>query len=87
MCLSVVGVFAPTLFSKAYGNLVCEDCSNTTTGTNSSYGTFTCRNCHYDLVKNVHTLLLYVLLITLLPCWVQFLTNKCELAKLLLYYR
>uniref|UniRef100_A0A8C1R9D8 Cation/H+ exchanger protein 2 n=1 Tax=Cyprinus carpio TaxID=7962 RepID=A0A8C1R9D8_CYPCA len=37
--ISVGGVFAPTLFSKAYGNLVCEDCTNST-GTNSS-GSFT----------------------------------------------
>uniref|UniRef100_A0A8C1P128 Cation/H+ exchanger protein 2 n=1 Tax=Cyprinus carpio TaxID=7962 RepID=A0A8C1P128_CYPCA len=33
--ISVGGVFAPTLFSKAYGNLVCEDCTNST-GTNST---------------------------------------------------
>uniref|UniRef100_A0A672SHF6 Low affinity vacuolar monovalent cation/H(+) antiporter-like n=1 Tax=Sinocyclocheilus grahami TaxID=75366 RepID=A0A672SHF6_SINGR len=33
--ISIGGVFAPTLFSKAYGNLVCEDCTNST-GTNSS---------------------------------------------------
>ncbi|XP_047658638.1 putative cation exchanger C521.04c isoform X2 [Tachysurus fulvidraco] len=46
--ISVGGVFAPTLFSKAYGNLVCEGCTNSS-GTNSSNGTFTCRNCHYDL--------------------------------------
>lgn len=48
-CGLFLGVFAPTLFSKAYGNLVCEDCTNST-GTNST-GSFTCRNCYYDLVR------------------------------------
>uniref|UniRef100_A0A8C8DZN8 Cation/H+ exchanger protein 2 n=1 Tax=Oryzias sinensis TaxID=183150 RepID=A0A8C8DZN8_9TELE len=41
--ISVGGAFAPTLFSKAYGNLVCDSC------TNSSSGLFVCHNCHYDL--------------------------------------
>ncbi|XP_040019925.2 uncharacterized protein LOC120809855 [Gasterosteus aculeatus] len=47
--ISVGGVFAPTLFSKAYGNLVCDACTNSpgANGTNSSQ--FVCRNCHYDL--------------------------------------
>ncbi|XP_060784200.1 uncharacterized protein cax2 isoform X3 [Neoarius graeffei] len=53
--ISVGGVFAPTLFSKACGNLVCEDCTNSS-GTNSSSGTFTCRNCHYDLSENNYSL-------------------------------
>lgn len=44
----LAGVFAPTLFSKAYGNLVCDSCTNST-GANSS-GPFVCHNCHYDLV-------------------------------------
>ncbi|KAI3371436.1 hypothetical protein L3Q82_024032, partial [Scortum barcoo] len=39
----IVCVFAPTLFSKAYGNLVCDAC------TNSSSGPLVCHNCHYDL--------------------------------------
>uniref|UniRef100_A0A671XRU9 Cation/H+ exchanger protein 2 n=1 Tax=Sparus aurata TaxID=8175 RepID=A0A671XRU9_SPAAU len=30
--ISVGGVFAPTLFSKAYGNLVCDACTNSTGG-------------------------------------------------------
>uniref|UniRef100_A0A8C2XBJ7 Cation/H+ exchanger protein 2 n=1 Tax=Cyclopterus lumpus TaxID=8103 RepID=A0A8C2XBJ7_CYCLU len=36
--ISVGGVFAPTLFSKAYGNLVCDACTNSTrvNGTNGS---------------------------------------------------
>ncbi|XP_051545223.1 uncharacterized protein LOC127435646 isoform X3 [Myxocyprinus asiaticus] len=52
--ISIGGVFAPTLFSKAYGNLVCEDCTNST-GTNSS-GSFMCKNCHYDLSENSYSL-------------------------------
>ncbi|XP_057186319.1 uncharacterized protein cax2 isoform X1 [Triplophysa rosa] len=52
--ISIGGVFAPTLFSKAYGNLVCEDCTNST-GTNST-GSFTCRHCHYDLSENNYSL-------------------------------
>ncbi|KAM9854532.1 uncharacterized protein cax2 [Aulostomus maculatus] len=51
--ISVGGVFAPTLFSKAYGNLVCDACTNSTGGnsTSNSSGPFICHNCHYD-VKN-----------------------------------
>ncbi|XP_068578753.1 uncharacterized protein [Cebidichthys violaceus] len=45
--ISVGGVFAPTLFSKAYGNLVCDACTNSTGG--NSTGQFVCHNCHYDL--------------------------------------
>ncbi|XP_059190494.1 uncharacterized protein LOC131972791 isoform X2 [Centropristis striata] len=45
--ISVGGVFAPTLFSKAYGNLVCDACTNATGGNSS--GPFVCHNCHYDL--------------------------------------
>ena len=41
------GVFAPTLFSKAYGRLVCEGCSITP---GNITGPFSCKNCHYDLV-------------------------------------
>ncbi|XP_034542634.1 putative cation exchanger C521.04c [Notolabrus celidotus] len=46
--ISVGGVFAPTLFSKAYGNLVCDACTNSN-GTRNSSGPFVCHNCHYDL--------------------------------------
>ncbi|XP_072519729.1 uncharacterized protein cax2 isoform X2 [Salminus brasiliensis] len=53
--ISIGGVFAPTLFSKAYGNLVCENCTNSS-GTSSSNGTFTCKNCHYDLSENNYSL-------------------------------
>ncbi|KAM9754179.1 uncharacterized protein ACNS7B_007238 [Menidia menidia] len=47
--ISVGGVFAPTLFSKAYGNLVCDACTNSGNGTSNSSGPFVCHNCHYDL--------------------------------------
>ncbi|XP_061630285.1 uncharacterized protein LOC133478340 isoform X2 [Phyllopteryx taeniolatus] len=51
--ISVGGVFAPTLFSKAYGNFVCDACTNSTSAntTSNSSGPFVCHNCHYD-VKN-----------------------------------
>nr|XP_055048591.1 uncharacterized protein cax2 isoform X1 [Misgurnus anguillicaudatus] len=52
--ISIGGVFAPTLFSKAYGNLICEDCTNSTR-TNST-GSFTCKSCHYDLSENNYSL-------------------------------
>ncbi|KAF7229185.1 cation/H+ exchanger protein 1 isoform X1 [Nothobranchius furzeri] len=42
--ISIGGVFAPTLFSKTFGNLVCESCSNTSG--NSSIP-FICKDCHY----------------------------------------
>ncbi|XP_069558105.1 uncharacterized protein cax2 isoform X1 [Brachyistius frenatus] len=49
--VSIGGVFAPTMFSKAYGNLVCDACTNSTggNGTSNSTGPFVCHNCHYDL--------------------------------------
>ncbi|KAG7279002.1 hypothetical protein CRUP_001943 [Coryphaenoides rupestris] len=43
--ISVGGVFAPTLFSKAYGSLVCDACTYSDGGNT----TFICRSCHYDL--------------------------------------
>ncbi|CAL1592079.1 unnamed protein product [Knipowitschia caucasica] len=42
--ISVGGVFTPTMFSKAYGNLVCDACSSA-----NNSGPFVCHNCHYDL--------------------------------------
>ncbi|KAJ8007257.1 hypothetical protein DPEC_G00115670 [Dallia pectoralis] len=42
--ISVGGVFAPTLFSKAYGSLVCVGCSP-----GNSTGPFSCKDCHYDM--------------------------------------
>uniref|UniRef100_A0A8C7JK27 Cation/H+ exchanger protein 1 n=1 Tax=Oncorhynchus kisutch TaxID=8019 RepID=A0A8C7JK27_ONCKI len=46
--ISVGGVFAPTLFSKAYGSLVCAGCSSSQANTS---GPFTCMDCHYDMVS------------------------------------
>ncbi|PWA18287.1 hypothetical protein CCH79_00017809, partial [Gambusia affinis] len=45
--ISIGGVFAPTLFSKTFGNLVCENCSSA-----PGNGTvpFTCKDCHYEMV-------------------------------------
>uniref|UniRef100_A0A8D3CB71 Cation/H+ exchanger protein 1 n=1 Tax=Scophthalmus maximus TaxID=52904 RepID=A0A8D3CB71_SCOMX len=43
--ISIGGVFAPTLFSKTFGNLVCDTCTNVPS--NSSVP-FTCKDCHYD---------------------------------------
>ncbi|XP_062374671.1 cation/H+ exchanger protein 1 [Sardina pilchardus] len=47
--ISVGGVFAPTLFSKAYGRLVCEGCSIVQGNLTAP---FSCNNCHYDLTEN-----------------------------------
>ncbi|TNN65185.1 putative cation exchanger [Liparis tanakae] len=46
--ISVGGVFAPTIFSKAFGSLVCESCTNIP-GNGSA--PFVCRDCHYDTVS------------------------------------
>ncbi|KAM6895746.1 cation/H+ exchanger protein 1 [Xenentodon cancila] len=43
--VSIGGVFAPTLFSKIFGNLVCESCSNVP---GNSSVPFICKDCHYD---------------------------------------
>uniref|UniRef100_A0A8C3HWX7 Sodium/calcium exchanger membrane region domain-containing protein n=1 Tax=Chrysemys picta bellii TaxID=8478 RepID=A0A8C3HWX7_CHRPI len=51
--LSVGGVFAPTLFSKVYGRLVCGECQNIT---QSPAGHYLCQNCHFDLMENNGTL-------------------------------
>ncbi|XP_023651324.1 cation/H+ exchanger protein 1 isoform X1 [Paramormyrops kingsleyae] len=51
--ISVGGVFAPTLFSKAYGNLMCDSC--TSSAANGS-GPLVCRDCHYDLSENNYSL-------------------------------
>lgn len=48
-CPSVpAGVFAPTLFSKVYGKLVCGECHNVT---QNPLGHYLCHNCHFDLVS------------------------------------
>ncbi|XP_054034182.1 uncharacterized protein LOC104300054 [Dryobates pubescens] len=51
--LSVGGVFAPTLFSKVYGKLVCGECHNIT---QNPLGHYLCHNCHFDLMDNNGTL-------------------------------
>ncbi|KAM3587719.1 uncharacterized protein V6R79_012680 [Siganus canaliculatus] len=43
--ISIGGVFAPTLFSKTFGNLVCESCSNVP---GNASVPFICKDCHYD---------------------------------------
>lgn len=53
--LWLAGVFAPTLFSKAYGSLVCDACTDSTGGNGTGMGPFICRNCHYDLVSEHKT--------------------------------
>ncbi|NXF13804.1 VNX1 protein, partial [Smithornis capensis] len=45
--LHPTGVFAPTLFSKVYGKLVCGECHNVT---QNPLGHYLCHNCHFDLV-------------------------------------
>uniref|UniRef100_A0A8C2DXM5 Cation/H+ exchanger protein 1 n=1 Tax=Cyprinus carpio TaxID=7962 RepID=A0A8C2DXM5_CYPCA len=53
--ISIGGVFAPTLFSKAYGNFICEGCNNSPGNTTKP---FLCNNCHYDLSENNRPLFL-----------------------------
>ncbi|XP_068587493.1 cation/H+ exchanger protein 1 isoform X6 [Cebidichthys violaceus] len=53
--ISVGGVFAPTIFSKAFGNLVCESCTNLP-GNGSV--PFVCKDCHYDTSQAVPQLIL-----------------------------
>ncbi|KAM9823983.1 cation/H+ exchanger protein 1 [Neosynchiropus ocellatus] len=43
--ISIGGVFAPTLFSKTFGNLMCDNCYNVP-GNGSV--PFVCKDCHYD---------------------------------------
>ncbi|KAM7378247.1 hypothetical protein PAMA_013237 [Pampus argenteus] len=43
--ISIGGVFAPTLFSKTFGNLMCESCTNIPGNTSAP---FVCKDCHYD---------------------------------------
>uniref|UniRef100_A0AAQ5XRT9 Cation/H+ exchanger protein 1 n=1 Tax=Amphiprion ocellaris TaxID=80972 RepID=A0AAQ5XRT9_AMPOC len=45
--ISIGGVFAPTLFSKTFGNLVCESCTNIP---GNASVPFICKDCHYDTV-------------------------------------
>uniref|UniRef100_A0A8C5FAU0 Cation/H+ exchanger protein 1 n=1 Tax=Gadus morhua TaxID=8049 RepID=A0A8C5FAU0_GADMO len=48
--ISVGGVFAPTLFTKAFGSLVCEGCTNVP-GNGSA--PFICKDCYYDFVRSL----------------------------------
>ncbi|XP_030816781.1 putative cation exchanger C521.04c isoform X1 [Camarhynchus parvulus] len=52
-CAVPAGVFAPTLFSKVYGKLVCGECHNVT---QNPLGHYLCHNCHFDLMDNNGTL-------------------------------
>ncbi|XP_040199193.1 low affinity vacuolar monovalent cation/H(+) antiporter-like [Rana temporaria] len=52
--ISVGGVFAPTLFSKVYGKMLCGDCINF--GLNAT-NKFICQNCHTELTGQNDTLL------------------------------
>ncbi|XP_069812363.1 uncharacterized protein [Dendropsophus ebraccatus] len=45
--ISVGGVFAPTLFSKVYGKMICGDCLNL--GQNGT-DRYICQNCHTELI-------------------------------------
>uniref|UniRef100_UPI00398F8D2C cation/H+ exchanger protein 1 isoform X2 n=1 Tax=Pristiophorus japonicus TaxID=55135 RepID=UPI00398F8D2C len=47
--ISVGGVFAPTLFSKAYGSLICQGCINST---QNETGPFECSDCHFSVLQN-----------------------------------
>ncbi|XP_067861299.1 cation/H+ exchanger protein 1 [Heptranchias perlo] len=47
--ISVGGVFAPTLFSKAYGSLVCQGCTNSS---QNESGPFECSDCHFSVLQN-----------------------------------
>ncbi|NXM74965.1 VNX1 protein, partial [Serilophus lunatus] len=47
--LCVGGVFAPTVFSKVCGKLVCGDCNDIT---QSPLGRLLCHSCHFDLMDN-----------------------------------
>ncbi|XP_036615258.1 putative cation exchanger C521.04c isoform X1 [Trichosurus vulpecula] len=51
--LSVGGVFAPTLFSKVYGRLICRECQNISHDLSGSY---LCHSCRFDLMENNGTL-------------------------------
>ncbi|XP_041833325.1 cation/H+ exchanger protein 1 isoform X2 [Melanotaenia boesemani] len=56
--ISIGGVFAPTLFSKTFGYLVCESCSNIP-GNGSA--PFICRDCHYDTTQtDPHLILTHI---------------------------
>nr|XP_046234921.1 cation/H+ exchanger protein 1 isoform X3 [Scatophagus argus] len=47
--ISIGGVFAPTLFSKTFGDLVCESCTNVPGNVSVP---FICKDCHYDMSQS-----------------------------------
>lgn len=53
--MSSPGVFAPTLFSKTFGNLMCESCASIP---GNSSVPFICKDCHYDTVGHLITVFL-----------------------------
>ncbi|KAG8005627.1 Low affinity vacuolar monovalent cation/H(+) antiporter [Nibea albiflora] len=53
--ISVGGVFAPTLFSKTFGNLMCDSCTSIP---GNSSEPFICKDCHYDTTQTDPHLLL-----------------------------
>ncbi|XP_069021063.1 cation/H+ exchanger protein 1 [Embiotoca jacksoni] len=53
--ISIGGVFAPTLFSKTFGNLVCESCTNVPGNISVP---FICKDCHYDTTQTDPQLIL-----------------------------
>ncbi|XP_053271178.1 cation/H+ exchanger protein 1 [Pleuronectes platessa] len=56
--ISIGGVFAPTLFSKAFGYLVCESCTNIPNNTSVP---FICKDCHYDMSRtDPHLILAHI---------------------------
>ncbi|CAF97227.1 unnamed protein product [Tetraodon nigroviridis] len=50
-----VSVFAPTLFSKTFGDMVCDSCSGVP---GNATVPFTCKDCHYDTSQTVPHLVL-----------------------------
>uniref|UniRef100_H3CQ62 Cation/H+ exchanger protein 1 n=1 Tax=Tetraodon nigroviridis TaxID=99883 RepID=H3CQ62_TETNG len=53
--ISIGGVFAPTLFSKTFGDMVCDSCSGVP---GNATVPFTCKDCHYDTSQTVPHLVL-----------------------------
>ncbi|CAH1246765.1 Hypp7776 [Branchiostoma lanceolatum] len=63
--VSVAGAFAPTIFSKFYGSIVCSSCNNVTSWSNINdslltetgpSGTFMCSDCHQEVFDQEGTL-------------------------------
>ncbi|OCT89276.1 hypothetical protein XELAEV_18017896mg [Xenopus laevis] len=50
--ISVGGVFAPTLFSKVYGKMICGECMNFTQNTTEKY---ICSNCQTGIMETNST--------------------------------